>query len=65
MKIDDVNGLPKWLTPELIQEVRSFYEPTYKKSLSNFEVYEIAENLTMLMEHFLKFKWRLTYGNNI
>lgn len=60
-----VNGLPKWLTSELIQEVRNLYEPRYKKTLSDFEVYGIAENLSQLMEHYLKFKWRLTYGDNI
>jgi len=62
MKIKkDVTGLPDWLTPKLMQEVRSFYEPKYKKTFSDFEVYIIAENLSQLMEHYLKFRWRLNH----
>ena len=65
MKIKtDVNGLPKWLTPGLMKEVRDLYEPLYKKSLTDFEVYTIAENLSTFIEHYLKYKWRLIHGNN-
>ena len=63
MKMNNVNGLPKWLTPELMQKVRDFYEPQYKKPLSDFEVFTVAENLSQIMEHYLKFTWRMRYGN--
>lgn len=53
-----------WLTRDLKQEVRKVYEPRYKRSLTNREVTEIAENLTNTLEAFFKTKWR-KYGTDI
>lgn len=59
-----VNGqqAPKWLTDELQTRVRKVFEPRYKRPLTEVEVITIAQNLAQFMDHFLKFKWRLTYG---
>lgn len=50
-----------WLSNELREEVRSVFEPRYKRKLQDSEVEEIAENLTGFMESYLKFKWRQKY----
>ncbi|KKQ08910.1 hypothetical protein A3E66_04670 [Candidatus Daviesbacteria bacterium RIFCSPHIGHO2_12_FULL_37_16] len=52
-----------WLTEELKQEVRKHFEPKYKRKLTDDEVIEIADNLTEVMEAFLKLKWSQKYGN--
>jgi len=52
----------QWLTAELKSEVRSLFEPRYKRKLSDDEVIEIARNLTNYMEDYLKFKWRQKYA---
>ena len=58
-----VSRLP-WLTDDLKQEVRKHFEPKYKRKLTDDEVYEIVDNLTEVMEAYLKMKWRQKYGNN-
>ena len=50
-----------WLTDELKAEVRSLFEPRYKRKLTDDEVVEIANNLTGFIDAFLKFKWRLKH----
>lgn len=64
VKNKSVSSLP-WLTDELMQEVRKHFEPKYKRKLSEDEVYEIAENLTEVIEAYLKMKWRQKSGNDI
>ncbi|MEK7616579.1 MAG: hypothetical protein AAB414_00815 [Patescibacteria group bacterium] len=51
-----------WLNEDLKKEIRKIFEPRYKRSLTDDEVLEIAENLTDLMEAFLKMKWKQKYG---
>ncbi|OGM14755.1 hypothetical protein A3A76_04085 [Candidatus Woesebacteria bacterium RIFCSPLOWO2_01_FULL_39_23] len=52
-----------WLTEELKQEIKKLFEPKYKRKLTDDEVIEIADNLTEVMEAFLKLKWSQKYGN--
>lgn len=51
-----------WLNEDLKKDIRKLFEPRYKRSLTDDEVVEIAENLTDLMEAFLKMKWKQKYG---
>lgn len=51
-----------WLTDELKQEIRKVFESRYKRSLTDEEVVEIANNLTEVMEAYLKMKWKKQYG---
>lgn len=53
----------EWLTDALKQELRESFEPKYKRKLTDDEVVEIADNLTEVMEAYLKLKWRQKYGN--
>lgn len=55
--------MPKWLNNDLKNEISKIFEPKYKRKLSNSEIAEIAENLTEIIEIFLKVKWREKYGN--
>lgn len=55
-------GTKGWLNEDLKKEIRKLFEPRYKRSLTDNEVIEIAENLTEVMEAFLKMKWRQKYG---
>lgn len=48
-----------WLRDSLKQEVRRVFEPKYHRKLTDLEVITIAENLTEVMETFLKMKWRV------
>lgn len=52
-----------WLTDALKEELRKLFEPKYKRKLTDEEVIEIAENLTGVMEDFLKMRWSQKYGN--
>jgi len=52
---------PRWLTEELQIKVRKVFEPKYERTLSDTEVISIAENLTMFMEHFFKFRYRMEH----
>ena len=54
--------MKSWITTELKQKVRKVFEPRYKRSLTDDEVAEIADNLTELMEGFLRLKWSEKYG---
>jgi hypothetical protein len=54
-----------WLNEDLLQKVRSHFEPKYKRRLSNREVADIAENLTGYMETIIKFKLRYENKQNI
>jgi len=51
-----------WLNEDLKKRVRDTFEPRYDRPLTNSEIIIIAENLTLFVEHFLKFKRRLNYG---
>ncbi len=46
-----------WLFPELRQEVRKVFEPRYKRKLTDEEVEEIADNLSVFVEETLKYIW--------
>lgn len=59
------NPLLTWLTPDLIKDIRIVFEPRYKKSLSDNEVFEIADNLTGVIEEILKLKWKEKYEQHI
>lgn len=56
--------MSNWLTDELKQKVRKVFEPRYKRGLTDDEVLEITDNLTELMEGFLKLKWSEKYGKS-
>ena len=51
-----------WLNEDLKKEIRKIFEPRYRRSLTDNEVTQIAENLTEVMEAFLKMKWKQKYG---
>lgn len=55
-------GTKGWLNEDLKKEIRKIFEPRYKRSLTDDEVTQIAENLTDVMEAFLKMKWKQKYG---
>lgn len=55
-------GMKGWLNEDLKKEIKKIFEPRYKRSLTDNEVIEIAENLTDVMEAFLKMKWKQKYG---
>ena len=55
-------GTKGWLNEDLKKEIKKVFEPRYKRSLTDDEVAKIAENLTDLMEAFLKMKWKQKYG---
>ena len=55
-------GTKGWLNEELKKEVKKVFEPRYKRSLTDDEVTQIAQNLTDVMEAFLKMKWKQKYG---
>jgi len=50
-----------WLSDELKEDVRSLFEPRYKRQLTDDEIDEIANNLTNFLEAYFKFKWRNIY----
>lgn len=52
-----------WLTPELAIKVRKVFEPRYKRTLTEREVAEIAQNLTEVMEIYFKLRWKEKYEN--
>lgn len=54
----------RWITDESKIEIRKVFEPRYKHPLTDEEVIAIGENLTQLLETFLKFKYRTTYSNS-
>lgn len=55
-------GTKGWLNEDLKKEIKKVFEPRYKRSLTDDEVTQIAENLTDVMEAFLKMKWKQKYG---
>ncbi len=50
-----------WLTPKLKQEVRKVFEPRYNRKLTDKEVFEIADNLSEVVEIIVKYQWRKKY----
>ena len=55
-------GTKGWLNEDLKKEIKKIFEPRYKRLLTDDEVIKIAENLTDIMEAFLKMKWKQKYG---
>jgi hypothetical protein len=51
-----------WLSDDLAQNIRVIFEPRYNRKLTDFEVSDIAENITNSMETLLKWGWN-KYGN--
>lgn len=56
MSNNSTDRLHSWLTQDLMAEIRCIYEPRYKRSLSDVEVNDIAENLSGVVEVMLKWK---------
>lgn len=52
----------QWLNENLKKEIRTVFEPRYKRKLTNQEVIDIASNLTKGLESILKFKCKQKYG---
>lgn len=52
-----------FLDVNLKLKIRRVFEPDYKRVLTDEEVITIANNLTDLMEAFIKFKLRQKYEN--
>ncbi|MDD4110555.1 MAG: hypothetical protein PHS54_03265 [Clostridia bacterium] len=54
-----------WLSDELKEEVINMFEPLYKRTLTDGEVIEIANNLAGLAELWIKFNWRIKNKQNV
>jgi len=54
-----------WLSEKLIQKVKQVFEPRYGRTLTNEEVEDIANNLTLFIEELTKFRWKNNYGKQI
>ncbi|MFA5135887.1 MAG: hypothetical protein WC489_00660 [Patescibacteria group bacterium] len=52
-----------YLNETLKLEVRKVFEPRYRRELTNNEVEDIAENLSVVVEEICKFKWKEKYEN--
>lgn len=55
----------KWLTDHQMQEIRKVFEPRYKRKLTDEEIFEIANNLSGVIEEILKLKWKEKYEESI
>jgi hypothetical protein len=55
--------MKNWLDENLKMEIKKVFEPRYKRPLTPSEVEDIAENLSVVVEQILKYKWRQKYGN--
>jgi tryptophan 2,3-dioxygenase len=54
-----------WITDNLKQKIRKTFEPRYKRTLTEEEIYQIAENMTDVVEELLKLKWRQKYEHTV
>jgi hypothetical protein len=54
--------ISNWLTPELKRQIKTVFDPRYKRKLRDEEVEDIAENLTGLMEIILKHKYKAQFA---
>lgn len=54
-----------WLSEKSIERVRKVFEPRYGRILTNEEVEDIANNLTLFVEGISKFRWKNNYGKQI
>lgn len=54
-----------WITEKLNHEIKSIFEPRYKRKLADKEILQIAENLSKVVEEILKLKWRKKYEHAI
>lgn len=52
-----------WLSDKLKERIRSVFEPRYFRKLTEEEVQTIADNLTGVMETYVRFKLRKIYEN--
>jgi hypothetical protein len=53
----------KWITDDLIAEVRRVFEPRYKKSMTDEESIQIAMNLTSFVEVYAKWRCHVEPNN--
>jgi len=49
-----IERIMNWITEEIKNQVKTVFEPRYKRSLTDDEVIEIAESLANFMEIILK-----------
>ena len=50
--------MTKWLTPELIKEIREYFKPKQERKLCDDEVEEIGSSLADYVETYLKLKYK-------
>jgi len=50
-----------WMTEALAEEIRQVFESRYGRSLSDEEVYEIADNLTKYIELIIQYPSKIRY----
>ena len=50
-----------WLSSQLKEKIKKVFEPRYKRTLTDDELFEIAENLSVVIEELVKLKWRQKY----
>lgn len=55
--------MKNWLDENLKMEIKKVFEPRYKRTLTSSEIEDIAENLSVVVEQILKYKWRQKYGS--
>ncbi|HSX09134.1 MAG TPA: hypothetical protein VLF93_03210 [Candidatus Saccharimonadales bacterium] len=51
----------EWLDENLKTKIKTIFEPRYKRPLSEQEIFEIAINLSIVIEDIIKFKWKEKY----
>jgi len=54
-----------WLSDKLKKEVVNKFQPLYKRTLTDNEVIEIANNLAGLAELWIKFNWRIKNSKSV
>lgn len=54
-----------WLSYDLRTKIKKHFEPIYKRKISDYEIEDIAENLTSYMENIIKFKINYENKQNI
>jgi len=52
-----------WLSEGMKVKIKKVFEPRYKRKLTDNEVFEIAENLSGVVETLIKWKWKEQYAN--
>jgi len=55
----------EYVNKKLRNDVKRVFESKYGRKLTNEEIYQIAENLEVVVEEILKLKWRQKYEYSI